>query len=95
MNPKFCKDCKWSVEETNATWNLKCFNPYVNADDPWALSYNGHMAGTSCRTERERKWFAVCGIKGKQFKEKQIKNTPDGSAKTLRDAIDKWNEECQ
>ena len=95
MKPKFCKDCRWSVPEPKFEWNLKCLSPYVNADDPWALSHNGHMSGTSCREERSRKWFAVCGIKGRQWEAKAVECSSNTAAKTLKDAIDKWNEECQ
>jgi hypothetical protein len=61
---KYCTDCKWSKPEINSEWNLRCAHPEVNARDPWALSAKV-IGGTSCREEREVRWFATCGMKGK------------------------------
>lgn len=63
--PALCKDCKHSRPETNSAWNLKCTHPVVNAKDAWALSRSESPGGTDCRGERERKWFAPCGMRGK------------------------------
>jgi hypothetical protein len=69
MTNKYCKDCKWSITVKDE-WNLHCINPAVNGDDPWALA-GAKMNGTSCRSQREIRWFAVCGIKGKKFEERK------------------------
>ena len=62
--PKLCRKCKHHVSNTNA-FDSRCKHPIVNADDPWALSSEQPYGGTSCRSERERNWFAPCGKKGK------------------------------
>lgn len=70
--PKLCRDCKWSSPEKHSEWSLRCSNPVVNADDPWALS-GTEITGTSCRAERERTYslFAVpCGKSGKLWEAK-------------------------
>ena len=69
MYPKFCKECVWSEPEERSNWNLRCHNPLVNGSDSWSLS-STKVSGTSCQNEREKTWFAVCGIKGKQFEAK-------------------------
>ena len=64
--PALCKDCKYSKPEARSEWSLRCLHPAVNARDPWALS--GAIVsdqGSSAREERERKWFAACGMRGK------------------------------
>ena len=64
--PALCADCKHSKPSTGSEWNLLCLHPVVNASDPWALAHSSTSdAGSGCRTERERKWFAPCGIRGK------------------------------
>jgi len=66
--PKFCKDCKYVF--TKETWSsLRCKHPQVNSADPWALAYLD-FSGTECRSEREKTWFAKCGIKGKLYEPK-------------------------
>lgn len=67
--PKLCRDCKWSVER-DTDYELRCSNPQVNGKDAWALSSPGRHAGTHCRTERNIKWFAACGMKGKRWEAK-------------------------
>ncbi len=70
--PATCRECKWSKPVEKYDWNNKCFHPIVNAQDPWALSGNGSMGhGSNCRDERERKWFAPCGMKGKLWEPRQ------------------------
>ena len=69
MKVKLCRNCTWSVVNEN-DWDLKCSNPIVNANDYWALSSKYEYAGTSCRSEREQKWFAKCGMKGKLYEER-------------------------
>ncbi len=64
--PALCKDCKHSNPQKDSDWNLLCLNPVVNAGDPWALSRASVSdAGSSCRDERQRKWLAPCGMRGK------------------------------
>lgn len=66
--PALCRNCKHSRPEANSSWNLKCQHPRVNAADPWALSRADEgAAGTDCRGERERRWFAPCGMSGKLY----------------------------
>jgi hypothetical protein len=69
----FCSNCQHGKPDPNATWNLRCHNPEVNRADGWALgSPYSAGRGTECTTERRKTgWFAVCGIKGKQYEEKQ------------------------
>lgn len=67
--PRYCKDCKWSAPEENYEWNLRCIHPTVNMDDAWALS-SPKINGTSCREERERKFFAPCGKAGRLWEPK-------------------------
>lgn len=105
MKVKYCKDCKWSFPEPQFEWNLKCSNQIVNSNDPWALSSSKVYIGTSCNEERKKKWFSKCGMKGKQWEEKDmissIKNDVieekvesfGCDAKTLKDAIRVWEEE--
>ena len=72
LNVKLCKDCKWSnpMMETGGIWALVCTNPYVNVKDPDALT-QFKFKGSRCRNERELKWFAACGQKGKLFEQKE------------------------
>lgn len=65
--PALCTDCKHSKQQQGSEWNLLCQHPVVNANDPWALSRSGiSQAGSSCREQREKKWwFAPCGMRGK------------------------------
>jgi hypothetical protein len=64
--PALCKDCKHSNQQKSAEWNLLCAHPVVNAGDPWALSRSSASdTGSSCREERQRRWFAPCGMGGK------------------------------
>lgn len=67
--PKLCRDCKWSKARDD-DFELRCFNPIVNSKDSWALSSKNIHAGTHCRSEREFRWFATCGMKGKQWEAK-------------------------
>lgn len=41
-------------------------NPLINKNDAWALSATT-FTGSDCHTERERGWFAKCGMKGKLY----------------------------
>ena len=68
--PVFCRDCRFSEPERDASWNLKCKNPIVNARDEWALASSAGGAGTSCKDERRVIWFAACGRKGKLWEPK-------------------------
>ena len=68
--PALCRDCKWSAPEKGFEWNLKCFQPTVNGNDPYALAAakshgDRQSGGTSCSVERDKKWFVKCGMKGK------------------------------
>lgn len=67
--PKLCRTCKWSKEQEN-DFELRCFNPYVNSKDSWALAAKTAFAGTHCRSERELRWFAECGRKGVRWEPK-------------------------
>ena len=64
--PALCKDCKHSTQQKGSEWNLLCLHPVVNAGDAWALAQSTvSCIGSSCRDQRERKWFAPCGMRGK------------------------------
>ena len=66
---KLCRECKYGAKNEN--WSeMRCSNEEVNGADSWALSSEKAYAGTNCRCERERKWFAVCGMKGKKWEKK-------------------------
>lgn len=67
---KFCRECKWSVLK-DSQFDFRCCNPKVNKNDPYALTSSAQFAGTNCTIERGVKWFAVCGIKGKQWEPKE------------------------
>ena len=69
MKPKYCLECKWSKPQEYYEWNLKCVNPYVNAKDSWALAAT-KIEGSSARDEREKRYFAECGMKGKLWEQK-------------------------
>jgi len=46
--------------------SLRCLHPVVNAQDSWALAGGeSKHSGSDCRSERERRWFAPCGMRGK------------------------------
>ena len=64
---KFCKDCLYSRPNKQSSWELNCVNPRVNAKNEWALGCSSPGNGVSCREERGKKWFAPCGMKGKQW----------------------------
>jgi len=64
--PVFCRDCKWSRAPADSAWSLRCLHPVVNAQDSWALAGGeSKHSGSDCRSERERRWFAPCGMRGK------------------------------
>jgi hypothetical protein len=67
--PRFCKDCKWSMPEKNSDWNLKCVHPKVMSKDAWALAH-ATSPGVSCRDERKVQWFPACGQTGHLFEVK-------------------------
>jgi hypothetical protein len=67
--PAKCADCKHSQPEDGFEWNNRCHHPIVNSRDSWALA-NNKSHGSSCRDERERGWFAPCGMKGKLWEAK-------------------------
>jgi hypothetical protein len=71
MKVKLCKDCVWSEPEENSSWVLRCQHPIVNSKDAWALS-QAKFTGTACREEREVRWFASCGMKGKLWHPKDV-----------------------
>ena len=64
--PVFCRDCKWA-KKIDSQYGLRCSNPKVNAQDAWSLSSTALFAGVECRSARDSKWFAACGMKGKLF----------------------------
>ena len=73
-DPKYCVDCKWSKPDLTCSWNLRCANPKVNSTDPWALSAT-EINGSSCREERESRFFGKCGMSGKLW---EMKDEPSG-----------------
>lgn len=86
MEVKFCKDCKWS-RKSKTSYDLRCINPHVMSKDSHALSANisvideetvNYNYGKSCWSEREVKWFAKCGMKGKLWEQKKVKSIPPG-----------------
>jgi hypothetical protein len=60
---KFCRDCKHCIPEPESAWSLKCVNPTVNRNDPWALA-GAKPHGSDAREERHRRWPAPCGKRG-------------------------------
>ena len=74
--PALCKDCKWSSPEPGFEWNLRCHQPTVNADDPWALASGGGV-GTRCQSERGRATLlARCGKGGKLWEARLVLSPP-------------------
>ena len=67
--PALCRDCKHSQPSTISDWNLRCINPVVNARDSWALAAV-QINGSDARSEREKRIFAACGMKGKLWEPK-------------------------
>lgn len=63
-----CRECRWSKPETHSEWNLRCHHPAVTRNDSRALSSGTAFSGTSCREERDHRWFAVCGMAGKRWR---------------------------
>lgn len=75
---KFCKDCDWSKPEYRSEWCNRCYNPQVVAKNNWALGNNcdnEESCGVSCSDERNKKWFAACGMKGKLWVSGIYRNT--------------------
>lgn len=66
---KYCTECKWSSPDRHSTWTLRCNHPVVNSKDPWSLAAT-EVSGSSCRDEREKVWFATCGMSGKLWERK-------------------------
>ena len=70
MEVKLCRECRHSMPEPVSEWNLRCMNAEVNKRDPWALA-GSKAHGSNARDEREKKWFAPCGMKGALWEAKQ------------------------
>ena len=73
MNVKRCDDCKFSLAAAR-DWSLYCTHPEVNKEDPYYLSAKGELTwsvGSSCSTERAKRFFSKCGLKGKLWEEKK------------------------
>ena len=72
MNVKLCRECRHSIPEPGSAWMLRCTHPEVIKRDPWALSGAKYFSndGSSARDEREKRWFAPCGMKGKLWEAK-------------------------
>ena len=79
--PALCRECKWSKKEDPQRYDLRCFNPIINANDSYALSSTELGAGTCCRDERRKVgWlFVKCGMKGKLWEPKD--KDKDGEVK--------------
>ena len=63
---KFCKDCKWCEIDTSN--NHTCTNIVVNKDNGYYLGAG--WSPKKCYDERNMKWFAACGSKGKLWEAK-------------------------
>lgn len=64
---KFCNDCKYAKPEPGFPWNLRCHNPEVNKEDPWALA-GSENRGTLASEERAKGWLkGVCGKRGAKY----------------------------
>lgn len=71
--PALCRDCAHSQPEEGSPWNLKCVNPKVNSNDPWALASAKEFGGTECRSERTKTvLWAPCGKQGKLWSPKIV-----------------------
>lgn len=77
MKVKFCKDCKWSRKDKKYS-DIRCIHDDIVSHDQWALSRpdyeNDFMFGSCCSTERSKKWFGKCGMKGKLWEPKEVEN---------------------
>jgi len=60
------------VPDKSSHWQLRCINDEVNKKDAWALAASV-FNGSDCRTEREIRFFAACGMKGKMWEAKNAK----------------------
>ena len=71
--PKYCRDCKWSVEKKDSYNYLNCSHPLVNADDAYALS-SIKLSYVECQTERRLGMFKIsmCGKIGKLWEAKNV-----------------------
>ena len=67
-SPKYCNQCKWSLETTD-NYSLMCTHPKVNAADSWQLGRKEITGGKECHYAREKRLFAPCGLKGKLWVE--------------------------
>ena len=67
--PKFCKNCKYSKPDNGSNWAILCYNPHVNATNPYALGGGENTSGSGCTSERGNIW-GVCGKKGKLWEPK-------------------------
>lgn len=72
--PALCRECKYSAVDKTASWNLRCGHPIVNGSDPWALTATQMDYGSSCKDEREKKFFSRCGMSGKLWEAKEVSN---------------------
>ena len=69
--PRFCVNCKYSKRIEKVSTSLDCTHLKVLAKESWSLGSSlGCTEGVSCPIEREKKFFAACGIKGKLWEEK-------------------------
>lgn len=66
---RLCRECKYHMPEPGSSWNLRCMNPIVNGEDPWALS-SAEPHGSSAKDERSKKWHGKCGMPGRLWKNK-------------------------
>lgn len=70
--PALCRDCKHSKPKEGRPWILHCLHPIVISGDNRALASAQPQSGTSCYRERERRWFAPCGMRGKLWEQTRL-----------------------
>lgn len=74
-DPKFCYDCKFSLQTEPDAYELYCTNMKVVGLDAWALSTSKNkyrvLKSTNTKWERDQ-YFGACGLKGRLFQPKEV-----------------------
>jgi hypothetical protein len=75
--PRYCKNCKWYRYNSQYGTHTLCDNPILNSKNPDSLSST--LPGVLCKPERSKKYFGLCGIKGKLWEVKEnVKDFKEG-----------------
>ena len=71
MTLKYCVNCKWSEQDQERSWTLRCKHPKVNCKDAYSLS-SPTIRGKDCTEERRITgfFFVACGLRGRLYEAK-------------------------